>query len=345
MLKPFLEKLLEGRSLSEEEASEAMRALVSGEVSEAQAGAYLMALRTKGETVAEILGSARVVRDGTLRVRSARAELLDTCGTGGDGAGTFNVSTASALVAAGAGAPVAKHGNRSVSSRCGSADLLEACGVPLELGPEAAGSVLDEAGIVFLFAPSLNTAMANVGPVRRRLGVRTVFNLIGPLVNPARAERQLLGVYEARWVGPLAEVLAGLGSRRALVVHGEEGLDEISVSGPTRAALLDEGKVTHLTLTPETFGLPHHPRDAIAGGGPEENMERLTAILEGAPGPWRDAVVANAGAALWVAGLAPDAPSGARIAAATIDSGAAASALERLVEVSRRHASAGRPGR
>lgn len=344
MLKPFLEKLVERRSLTEEEAAEAMRRLISGEVSESQAGAYLTALRVKGETVAEILGSARVVRDATLRVRSARGELLDTCGTGGDGAGTFNVSTAAALVAAGAGAPVAKHGNRSISSRCGSADLFEACGVPLELGPQAAAAVLDEAGIVFLFAPSLNSAMASVGPVRRRLGIRTVFNLIGPLANPAHAERQLLGVYDARWVEPLAKVLAGLGSRRALVVHGADGLDEISIAGPTRAALLDDGRVTPVELTPESFGLPRHAREAIAGGGPEENRARLVAILDGAPGPWRDAVVANAGAALWIAGLAPDVREGARLAAFTIDSGAAAAALARLVDVSRRHAGAGSPG-
>lgn len=344
MLSAFLEKLAGGASLTEDEASEAMRHLVSGAVSEEQAGAYLLALRAKGETVAEILGSARVVREGSVRVHSARAELLDTCGTGGDGAGTFNVSTAAALVAAGAGAPVAKHGNRSVSSRCGSADLLEACGVPLDLGAKAAGAVLDEAGIVFLFAPALNTAMARVGPVRRRLGVRTVFNLIGPLVNPAHVERQVLGVYEARWVEPLAEVLAGLGSRRALVVHGDEGLDEISISGPTRAALLDEGSVTPLVLAPESFGLAPRPPGAIAGGGPEENRARLTAVLSGTPGPWRDAVVANAGAALWVAGLAADVFEGARLAAATIDSGAAAHALERLVEVSRRHAAGAQSG-
>jgi len=338
VLGPFLAKLVEGRSLTEEEAAEAMRGLIAGEASEPQAGAYLTALRLKGETVAEILGSARVVRDGTLNVRSGRADLLDTCGTGGDGAGTFNVSTAAALVAAGAGAPVAKHGNRSVSSRCGSADLLEACGVPLALGAQAAGAVLDEAGIVFLFAPALNTAMASVAPLRRRLGIRTLFNLIGPLANPARAERQLLGVYDARWVEPLAEVLAGLGSRRALVVHGAEGLDEISLAGPTHAALLDEGRVRRLTLAPEDFGLPRHPEGAIAGGGPEENRARLGTILEGAPGPWRDAVVANAAAALWVAGLAPDVREGARLAASTLDSGAAASALTRLIAVSRRHA-------
>lgn len=344
MLKPFLEKLVEGRSLSEEEAAAAMRALIAGEASESQAGAYLTALRVKGETVAEMLGSARVVRAATVRVHSTRRELLDTCGTGGDGAGTFNVSTAAALVAAGAGASVAKHGNRAVSSRCGSADLLEACGVPMDLGAEAAGKVLDEAGIVFLFAPALNTAMASVGPLRRRLGIRTLFNLIGPLANPAHAERQLLGVYDARWVGPLAEVLAGLGSRRALVVHGEGGLDEISIAGPTRAALLDDGRVTALVLAPEDLGLPRYPREAIAGGGPEENRARLTSILEGAPGPWRDAVVANAGAALWVAGFAEDAREGARLAASAIDSGAAASALARLVDVSRRHATAERSG-
>jgi len=248
------------------------------------------------------------------------------------------VSTASALVAAGAGAAVAKHGNRSVSSRCGSADLLEACGVPLELGAEGAGAVLDEAGIVFLFAPSLNQAMARVGPLRRRLGVRTVFNLIGPLANPARTERQLLGVYESRWVEPLAEVLRGLGSRRALVVHGEDGLDEISVSAPTRAARLDDGRIEPIVLEPGSFGIPRHPAGALAGGGPEENRARLIDILDGNRGPWRDAVVANAGAALWMADLAAGPLEGARLAASTIDSGAARLALDRLVEVSRRHA-------
>ena len=341
MLKPFIARLVEGRSLSADEAAEAMHAIMGGGAPPAQVGAYLVALRFKGETVAEILGSARVVREGTTPVRSTRTDLLDTCGTGGDGSSSFNVSTASALVVAGAGVAVAKHGNRSISSRCGSADLLEACGVPLDLSPEQIAATLDEAGIGFLFAPALNLAMAAVAPIRRQLGLRTVFNLMGPLANPAGARRQLLGVYDVRWVEPLAEVLAGLGCERALVVHGLEGLDEISVSGPTRAALLESGSITSMQLTPESFGLPAHPVGAVRGGDPEENLARLGRILNGEPGPWRDAVVANAGAALWIAGSARDLAGGARLAESVIDSGEGTAALQRLVSVSRRHAAGG----
>lgn len=335
-LKTFIGRLVAGEDLDADEASAAMREIVSGEASPAQAGAYLVALRMKGETVPEILGSARVVRERTTPIRTSRQGLLDTCGTGGDGAASFNVSTAAALVAAGAGAVVAKHGNRSVSSRCGSADLLEACGVPLDLPAPAVAATLDAAGIAFLFAPALNGAMAAVAPLRRQLGLRTVFNLLGPLANPAGAERQLLGVYEARWVEPIAHVLAGLGSKRALVVHGLEGLDEISVSGPTQAASLVEGRVSPLTLTPEVFGLRHHAIGSLVGGSPAENRSRLEALLSGERGAVRDAVVANAGAALWVAEAAKSFEEGARMAERSLDSGEATWALHRLISVSRR---------
>lgn len=336
MLKGYIARLAAGESLPEEDAAEAMRCIVSGHVPPAQIGAYLVALRMKGETVAEILGSARVVREGTTLVPVDARGLLDTCGTGGDGSSSFNVSTAAALVCAGAGVRVAKHGNRSVSSRCGSADLLEACGVRLDLGPAEAAQLLKETGIAFLFAPAFNGAMAAVGAVRRELGLRTVFNLLGPLVNPARATRQLLGVYDARWVEPLAEVLGRLGAERALVVHGMEGLDEISVSGPTQAALFENGHVVTRMFGPDSFGLRSHPRGAIKGGDPEENKARLLALLEGERGPWRDAVVANAAAALWVSDAAADPIEGARLAEGALDSGVAREALQRLVTVSRR---------
>ena len=243
MLTPYLARLSDGESLSEDDAAQAMRFIVTGSASPAQVGAYLALLRSKGETVPEILGSARVVRERTTRVLPSRSDLIDTCGTGGDGSFSFNISTAAALVAAGAGRGVAKHGNRSISSRCGSADLLEACGVPLDLEPGEAAATIDVAGIGFLFAPALNGAMASVASVRREIRIRTVFNLLGPLANPARARRQLLGVYAERWVEPLARVLQGLGSERALVVHGSDGLDEVSISGATEAALLDDGTV------------------------------------------------------------------------------------------------------
>lgn len=336
MLKPFLGRLAAGESLSADEAAEAMRRIVSGGAPPSQIGAYLVALRMKGETVAEILGSARVVRESVTAVRSARRDLLDTCGTGGDGSSSFNVSTAAALVCAGAGLAVAKHGNRSVSSRCGSADLLEACGVRLDLAPDDVARVLDETGIGFLYAPALNGAMAAAAPVRRELGLRTIFNLLGPLANPAGATRQLLGVYDARWVEPIAEVLAGLGTDRALVVHGMEGLDEVSISGPTSAARLENGRIVPLTLTPDSFGLRPHPRGAIAGGAPHENRERLEQVLEGRPGPYRDAVVVNAGSALWIAGAAEGPSEGARLAERVLDAGGAARALERLVETTSR---------
>lgn len=335
-LKPFITRLVDRDDLTVEDAAAAMRVIVSGEASQAQVAAYLVALRMKGETASEILGSARVVRERTTPIRTGRQDLLDTCGTGGDGAASFNVSTAAALVAAGAGVSVAKHGNRSISSRCGSADLLEACGLPLDLEAAEVGSILDEAGIAFLFAPALNGAMASVAPLRRQLGIRTVFNLLGPLANPAGAERQLLGVYEARWVDPIARVLAGLGSKRALVMHGLEGLDEISVSGSTHAALLEDGRVTSRTLSPEDFGLSPHPVGSLEGGRPEDNKARLMGVLAGERGAVRDAVVANAGAALWVSDRAESLLDGARIAERTIDSGAAAAALERLIKVTRR---------
>ena len=341
-----LARLSAGESLSEDAAAKAMRAIVEGRAAPGEIGRYLCALRDKGEVVAEILGSARIVRAAARSVRTARTPLLDTCGTGGDGAGSFNVSTAAALVAAGAGASVAKHGNRSISSRCGSADLLEACGVPMDLDPEALGRTLDEAGIAFLFAPTLNPAMAVVAPVRRALGTRTIFNLLGPLANPAGARRQLMGVYAARWVVPLAEVLRGLGAEEALVVHSGagdgtgSGLDEISIWGPTQAAHLRAGRIESFEITPASCGLPPSPPDSIRGGDAGENRARLMALLGGERGPYRDAVVANAGAALWVAGLAPDLEHGARLAEQAIDDGRAREALDRLARVSRRHGSA-----
>jgi anthranilate phosphoribosyltransferase len=339
--------LVERRDLTRLEAAAAMESIMSGGATTAQVAAFLTALRMKGETVEELIGLAEVMRLKAVRVRT-RAEvkaalagtdremLIDTCGTGGDASGTFNVSTATAFVVAGAGVKVAKHGNRSVSSLCGSADVVEALGINLDLPPVRVAQCIDEVGIGFLYAPLLHTAMKHVGPARRELGIRTVFNVLGPLTNPAGANAQVIGVYARHLVEPLARVLAELGTIRAFVVHGADGLDEISTTGESWVAEVREGVVRTAAVRPEDFGVPRATIADLLGGDREQNAEIIRRILAGEPGPKRDMVVVNAGAALVAGGLARDFKEGAQHAAQSIDSGSGLEKLEALVELSQR---------
>jgi len=305
---------------------------MSGEATPAQFGAFVTALRLKGETVDEIAGMARVMREKARRVH-VEGVLLDTCGTGGDARGTFNVSTAAAFVAAGAGARVAKHGNRAMTSRCGSADVLEALGARIDLSPEQVKACLEETGVGFMFAPSFHPAMKFAAGPRREIGVRTVFNILGPLTNPAGAACQVLGVAEPSLAETMAQVLARLGSRRALVVHGRDGLDEMSISGPTLVCELVEGCVRQYEVTPKEVGLALYEAASVAGGTPEENAAALREVLAGRPGPQRDIVLLNAAAGLVALERAAALAEGVAQAAEAIDSGAARERLERFVAV------------
>jgi anthranilate phosphoribosyltransferase len=334
VLKETLARLMEGRNLSLEEARALFSALFAGEATPAQLGAFLVALRMKGETADEIAGAAEVLRQRAVQIRVPDGlPLLDTCGTGGDGAHTFNISTAVALVAAGAGARVAKHGNRSVSSQCGSADVLQAAGVRVDGGPAVTERCLAELGVGFLFAPSLHAGFARVAAARKELGVRSIFNVLGPLANPAGARHQLLGVYSGSLVPTLAQALKRLGAERALVVHGEDGLDEVSPCGPTQAALLHRGEVRELTLRPQDVSLRPVPLESLRGGDAARNAQLLQQLLAGERGPLRDAVILNTAAALWVAELASDLKTGAERAAASLDGGQARAKLEGLIRL------------
>jgi anthranilate phosphoribosyltransferase len=325
-----LARLLRREELGSGEVAELFGRIMDGAVGEPMIAALLTALAAKGETAGEILGAATAMRQRARAVTHGRADAVDTCGTGGDGRGTFNVSTAAAFVAAAGGAPVAKHGNRAISSRSGSADLLAALGVPIEVEPETSGRQLDEIGLAFLFAPLHHPATRAVAPVRQALGVRTLFNLLGPLTNPAGARRQLVGVFAAERVEPLARVLAGLGAEHALVVHGRDGLDEITTTTTTLVAEVRDGEVRSFELDAETLGAPRARLEELAGGTPEENADRLARLLDGEPGPLADLVAANAGAALYVAGRAATLAAGAAAARALLASGAARAKLEQL---------------
>lgn len=325
-----LARLLRREELGSGEVAELFGRIMDGAVGEPMIAALLTALAAKGETAGEILGAATAMRQRARAVTHGRADAVDTCGTGGDGRGTFNVSTAAAFVAAAGGAPVAKHGNRAISSRSGSADLLAALGVPIEVEPETSGRQLDEIGLAFLFAPLHHPATRAVAPVRQALGVRTLFNLLGPLTNPAGARRQLVGVFAAERVEPLARVLAGLGAEHALVVHGRDGLDEITTTTTTLVAEVRDGEVRSFELDAETLGAPRARLEELAGGTPEENADRLARLLDGEPGPLADLVAANAGAALYVAGRAATLAEGAAAARALLASGAARAKLEQL---------------
>ncbi|WP_298099360.1 anthranilate phosphoribosyltransferase [Brevundimonas sp.] len=328
--KPLLAKLVDGRILSADEAHAFFAACLRGEPTPAQVAAAVTALRIRGETVEEITAFATAMREAA-RTLDHPYDAIDTCGTGGDGQHTFNISTAAALVLAGAGLKVAKHGNRAMSSKSGSSDVLSVLGVNLQAGPAQQRRSLDQAGIAFLFAPAYHGAMRHVGPVRAEIGFRTVFNLLGPLSNPAGAKRQVMGVYDPRLLEPLAEVLGRLGATRAWTVHGQ-GLDELTTTGETEVAEWKDGAVRRFTVTPEDAGLLRADLAALRGGDAEENALALRALLDGATGAYRDIVLLNAAAALIVADRAADLAEGAALAAAVIDDGRAARALADLVE-------------
>jgi len=333
--KLLLAKLMSRRDLTADESAEAIDAILGGRLSEVQIAAFLAAMSTKGETVEELAGAARAMRRRAIRVQPAGQTVLDTCGTGGDNSGTFNVSTATAFVVAGAGVAVAKHGNRSVSSRCGSADVLESLGVKIDAEPEIMEQALNGVGIAFLFAPRYHSAMRHAMPVRKALGVRTIFNLLGPLANPAGATCQLLGVYASELTEMFANALRLLGTRRAFVVHGHDGLDEITVCDATRVSELDNGVIKTYDLAPERYFGERAAAAGVAGGDVPANAAILTAVLAGEPGARRHMVLLNAAAALVAANRAPDIAAGLELAAQAIDSGAAAGKLQALVTASK----------
>ncbi len=330
MIKNALQKIIKGTDLTEEEMSLVMDEIMTGGASAAQIGAFITALRMKGETVPEITGAARVMREKATKVSSGEGVVLDTCGTGGDEAMTFNISTATAFVAAGAGVKVAKHGNRSVSSRCGSADVLKALGVNIEAEVSKVEECLSGAGIGFLFAPMLHGAMKYAAPVRREIGIRTIFNVLGPLTNPAGATHQLLGVYDPLLTDILAKVLFNLGSSRALVVRGEDGLDEITLAAETRVTELKGGSIRTHHIKPEDFGFKRCKPADMLGGDPDTNARIILEVLAGKQGPQRDVVLLNGGAAITAAGLTSSIDEGIAVARGSIDSGEALKRLERL---------------
>ncbi len=327
-----IHKLIEKTDLSRQEAYESVLFIMSGKATDGMIASFLTALRMKGETVPEIAGAAQAMREMATKISTQRRDVIDTCGTGGDGLGTFNISTAAAIVAAAAGATVAKHGNRAISSKCGSADVLKSLGVNIEIPKEKIERCLDEIGIAFLFAPLLHGAMKYATPVRRELGIRTVFNLLGPLTNPAGAKRQVLGVFRRGLTDVMANVLLELGTERALVVHGSGGMDEISTIGETRISEINHGSVVTSTFQHESVGIPTASIEALAGGGPEENAEIISDVLKGVEGPPSDIVVLNAGAAVYVSGIAESIGEGVRLARRAVESGAASQKLKQLIE-------------
>ncbi len=347
MIKQAIAKVVERQDLSEGEMIEVMNQIMSGEATPAQIGAFITALRMKGETVAEITGAARVMRERATPIRVGgvvdidreeinvdRETIIDTCGTGGSGTKTFNVSTTVALAVAACGGKVAKHGNRSISSTCGSADVLEKLGVNLDVAPEQVARCIDELGVGFLFAPAFHSAMKHaIGP-RREVGIRTIFNVLGPLTNPAGANRQVLGVFSGDLVEPLAKVLVQLGCQRGFVVHGDDGMDEITLTGPTRLAVISSGMVELETIEPEQFGLKRCRLEELQGGDAEDNAAIVRAILAGEKGPKRDIVVLNGAYALVAAGLATSIIEGMEQIAAVLDGGLALAKLESLVRMS-----------
>ena len=350
MIKEMINKVVQGEDLSEEEMVDVMRTIMEGRATDAQIGAFIAALRMKGETIEEIAGAAKVMREKATRIRVRppvvhvdrdeinidRETVVDTCGTGGDGTSTFNVSTTTAFVAAGGGLKVAKHGNRSVSSRCGSADVLEALGVNLDVSPEVVETCIHEIGIGFLYAPNLHGAMKYaIGP-RRETGIRSIFNVLGPLTNPAGANAQVLGVYDRKLTSVLAEVLGRLGSTRAMVVFGEGSFDEISITGPTYVSELKDGQVSEYRIEPEDFGMSRAGIEDIRGGDAKENAAVVQNILKGQPGPRRDMILLNAAATFYVSGRVNDMHDGIAMARDSIDSTTAFYKLEALAEMTNR---------
>jgi len=331
--KAYVGRVADGTPLTREEAAAAFAHLVSGEATPAQMGAFLMALRVRGETVEEIAGAVGALR-ARMRPVAAPPDAVDVVGTGGDASGSYNVSTCTAFVVAGAGVPVAKHGNRAFSSRCGAADVLGALGVRIDLEPHEVGRCIAQAGMGFMFAPAHHPALMHVNPARVELGTRTIFNVLGPLINPAGVRRHLVGVYARSWVEPMAEALGTLGSHSAWVVHGSDGLDEITTTGPTFVAALENGSVRTFTIAPGDVGLPRAAAEALRGGDAPHNAAALRAVLAGARNAYRDVVALNAAAALVAAGHAADLGGGLALAERAIDTGEALARLERLVAVS-----------
>lgn len=328
-----IKKIIDNQPLTAEEMTQAMRTLMTGQATPAQIGGFLVGLRMRGETVTEISAAAGVMRELSTHVEVSNDHLVDTCGTGGDSSGTFNISTASTFVVAAAGGRVAKHGNRSVSSKSGSADVLEAAGVNLNITPEQVAKCINEVGVGFLFAQLHHSAMKHaIGP-RRELGTRTIFNLLGPLTNPAGAPNQVLGVFSKQWVRPMAEVLQTLGSNHVMVVHAEDGLDEISIASPTFVAELKDGEIREYTISPEDFGLKTASLDDIRVATAEESLTMVKDVLSGQQGTARDIVCLNSGAAIYVAGLADSHADGVNKAQQAIDSGAAAQRLQQLIDL------------
>jgi anthranilate phosphoribosyltransferase len=332
-IREAIEKLVNRVGLSEAETIDVMNQIMTGEATPLQVASFLTALRMKGETIEEITGAARVMREKAHRVHVGSKAVLDTCGTGGDQKGTFNISTTSAFVVAGSGVNVAKHGNRSVSSQSGSADVLGALGVKVDASKERVEACIDKIGIGFLFAPLLHEAMKYAVQPRRDIGIRTIFNLLGPLTNPAMARYQLIGLYSGELVSMIAHVLHNLGSDRAMVVHGVEGLDEISLCGPTKVAELRDGRVKEYTIEPEQFGLTQCRLEDLHGGSPEQSATIARNVLEGKKGPTRDVVLLNSGAALYVGRAAASIEDGMGLAAESIDSGKARQKLEQLAQM------------
>lgn len=335
MIKEAILKLAKRMDLTDEEALEVMNEIMDGKASPVQMSSYLTALSLKGETIGEITGSARGMRDHCIRLLHDR-EVLEIVGTGGDGANSFNISTTSSLVIASGGVPVAKHGNRAASSRSGAADVLEALGVKITVSPEESARMLEKIGICFLFAQNYHIAMKYVAPIRKELGIRTVFNILGPLSNPAGANMELMGVYEEALVEPLAEVMSNLGVKRGMVVYGMDQLDEISMSAPTKVCEIKDGTYRTYEIIPEEFGFTRCEKSELAGGKPEENAKITLEILDGKKGPKRDAVVLNSGAAFYIAGKVETIADGVRMAETLIDSGAARRKLDEFIRESNR---------
>ena len=329
-----LQKLLDRQDLCADEMSAVMHAMMNGELSDAQIAGFLIALRCKNETVEEITAAVSVLRELGQKVPVVGEHIIDTCGTGGDGANTFNISTTAAFVVAAAGGKVAKHGNRSVSSSCGSADVLEAAGVNLDSSAEQVAQCVNAIGVGFLFAAKHHSAVRHTVPVRKEMGVRTLFNLIGPMANPANAPHQLIGVFDKRWLVPVAEVLRTLGSQHVLVVHAQDGLDEISIAAPTDIAELKQGVITSYSVTPEQFGLARAKLDSLAIKTPAESLEIMQAVLNNQPGPARDIVALNAGAAIYAADLADSLKAGIERAHAVLADGSALAKFEALIAYS-----------
>jgi anthranilate phosphoribosyltransferase len=335
VIQQLMARVLDGHDLTRTEAREAMQQIMEGGATQAQIAGFLIALRAKGETADEIAGCAEAMREHVLAVRPARDDLVDTAGTGGDGKSTLNISTAAALLAAAAGAGVAKHGNRAASSQTGSADVLEALGFELELPPERIARSIDELGFGFMFAQAHHPAMKHAAPVRRELGTRTVFNVLGPLTNPARARAQVVGVYSPSLVRPVAEALAQLGARRAFVVHGAGGIDELSPVGPSRVSEVVDGGVRDRIVDPQELGIEPTSLEELAGGAPAENAAAIRGVFAGQRGGAREAVLLNAAGAIAAGGHADDLREGLELARAALDSGAAAARLDELVEFTR----------